>query len=157
MKLPSDRRAVEAIPLRLMIVAVVAAMSVLPAAQALETLKTREFLARASQQLDDIVGTADVLSVEGPGSVRTLSLDFTSSGRVGFASIDVGDLLEGVNSTTIVLRLTNGGTLIRTISNEGIGISTRDGGSLHLSSARFELRMAAQYEGGVLWILAEVL
>ncbi|OGS44270.1 MAG: hypothetical protein A3K76_07210 [Euryarchaeota archaeon RBG_13_57_23] len=157
MRLTYDRSAVEAIPLRLMIVAVVAALSVLPAAQALETLRTRDFLARASQQLDDIAGTVAVVSVEGPGSVRTLSLDFTTSGRVGFASMEIGDLPDGVNSTAIVLRLTNGGTMMRSVSNEGVAISARDGGALHTSGARFDLRMSAQYEKGVLWILAEVL
>lgn len=155
MKLRNDQRAVEAIPLRLMIVAVVAALSVLPAASALEALKSREFLARAAHQLDDIAGTAEVLLIEGPGSVRTMSFDFSSSGRIGFRSLVVGDASEGTNSSSIVLMLTNGGTMVRTVAGEGIGISARDGTALRLLSERFDLRMSVQFEKGVPWILAE--
>jgi len=156
MSLAGDRRAVEEIPLRLMIVAVVVAMSVLPAAQALETLKTREFIARASQQLDEIARTAEVLSIEGPGSVRTLSLDFTSSGRVEIDSFQMGGSSEGPNSTAIVLRLSNGGILVRSMSGDSLPVSAKDSQGLQTSAARFDLRVSVQYERGVTWILAEV-
>ncbi len=157
MRLKSDKRAVEEIPLRLMIVAVVAAMSVLPAAQALETLRTRDFVVRASQQLDEIIRTADVLSVEGPGSVRTLHLDFASSGRVGLESFEMGGALEGPNSTSVILKLSNGGVLVRSTSSEDATICAKDSAGLRTSAVRFDLRLSAQYEKGRFCILAEVI
>jgi len=157
MKLSKDPGAVETIPLRLMIVAVVAALSVLPAAQALETLKTKEFLARAAQQLDSIIEVAEVLSIEGPGSVRTLSLDFSSSGHLGLERLSIGGEAEDANSSSVVLELTNGGKLVRTLSHEEIPISASEGGPVVVWGARFDLRMSAEFEDGTIWILAEVL
>ena len=157
MSLGSDLEAIETIPLRLMVIAVVVALSVLPAAQALDTLKTRDFLQRASQQLDSIMDTIEVLIVEGPGSVRTKSLDFSSSGDLGFRCLRVGGAPESANSTSVVLVLDNGGTLVRVSPNDEIPVSAKDGGRLEVWRDRFDIRMSAEFEKGRFWVMVEVL
>jgi hypothetical protein len=75
MRLKLDIGALESLPLKLMIVAMVACMSVIPAGQALDELRDRDYVARAKLQLETVISAAQMLMIDGPGGVRTLRLD----------------------------------------------------------------------------------
>ena len=68
-RLTGDTRALEALPLRLLVIAIAAGLSVVPAAEALESLRDRSFLQRCETQLDTIIGTCQMISMEGYGAV----------------------------------------------------------------------------------------
>lgn len=152
----SDTQAVETIPLRLMIVGVVIALSVLPAAQALDTLRNSNFFDRALQQIEAVADAAAIISIEGPGSVRTLSLDFSSNGELRFSSLSIGGPAGSPNSTMMLLTLSNERELARTVSADGTHVCSRERSSLQISIAQFALRMSAQFEKGEFWIQVEV-
>lgn len=138
-----DDRAVEAIPLRLMVVAAVAAMSVLPAAQALETMNDRDFVSRAGLLLDRVVRTAQVVCLEGPGSARTVDIDLSSDGSVRAVMLSVGDEPGGPGACAVVLELSTGAKIVRLAQSPGVAMTSPLGGSLEVRSERFSLRMEA--------------
>jgi hypothetical protein len=155
MRLGEDESALESIPLRLMIVAVVVSMSVIPASQALENLRDGDFVRRAEAQLDLIVSTAEVLAIEGPGGVRTIELDFRSEGSLRFRCMFVGDSEDGANVSAVVLRLSNGGTIVRTADNPTIIMISGSGGGLTIVSSYSCLRLSCEVSGSCPRILAE--
>lgn len=109
MSLRHDRSGLESLPLKLMIVAVVASLSIIPASEALDSLRVRDFARKAELQLDLVIGTAQVVGIEGPGSVRTLDLDLDGGTRMRFASLSIGDHRGGANMSSVVLRFVGGG------------------------------------------------
>ncbi|MCU0852888.1 MAG: hypothetical protein MUC90_06550 [Thermoplasmata archaeon] len=155
MRLGDDESALESIPLRLMIVAVVVSMSVIPASQALENLRDGDFVRRAEAQLDLVVSTAEVLAIEGPGGVRTIELDFRSEGSLRFRSMVVGDSVDGPNVSAVVLRLSNGGTIVRTADSPTIMMISGSGGGLTIASSYCCLRLSCEVSGACPRILAE--
>jgi hypothetical protein len=154
MRLRDDADGLESIPLKLMIVSVVAAMSVVPAANALEMLRDRDFLSRATATLDRLMWTAEILSMNGPGAARTVALDFESEGEVRFSTLTLGDRPDGPNSSAIVLRMTNGLSIIRLAESPHTVIMGRDGSGLEISAEKSMLRMEACLADGVHVIMA---
>ena len=152
-----DASALESVPLKLIIVAAVATMSVLPAAQALAGLENREFARRAEVQLDLIVTTAQVLTVQGPGNVRTINLDFMSDGSLQLDRILVGGPAGGVNSSSVRLVLNNGAVMTRIAQDPTCAICSPSMTGLVLYQASMELRMAAVLENRTTLIIVEAL
>lgn len=156
MSMRSDDSGLESIPLKLMIVAVVATMSVLPAAQALTGLETREFARRADLQLDMIVTTAQVLTVQGPGNVRTLALDFTTDAQLGLHELRVGDRIKSPNSSSVILVLNNGAVMGRVASDPPCALCSRNMATLIVRQPDFDLRMVAVLENRTTVVLVEL-
>ena len=153
--LSGDFAGLESIPLKLAIVAVVATLSVMPATQALSALENRDFQRRAEIQLNVVVTTAQVLTVQGPGNVRTISLDFRSEGRLVFEQLCIGDAIGGANSSVVRLTLSNGAVMINV---------ARDPPCIICSSARTEfvsnqvsiyLRMASELDNRTTIVIVE--
>lgn len=134
MRLGRDTGGLESLPLKLIVVAVVAAMSIVPAADALNALKDRDFLRRAETQLEDLVWTAEVVSLEGPGSSRTVALDFSGEGRLRFERLTLGDHRDGANCTAARLTLSTGASVVRTAELPSAPMCGPDGGAVVLSS-----------------------
>lgn len=156
MGLRHDCSALESIPLRLMIICVVASLSIVPAAEALETLKSRDYLRRVTLQLEQIVSAAEVVGVEGPGSARTISLDFTGGGSVRFQSLALGDRPGGPNSSSAVLTLSTGARIIRTASSPPTAIRSVQGSGLAMADSEAILRLSCQLENATWYVLVEV-
>jgi hypothetical protein len=151
-----DDQALVSIPLKLIIVAVVATTAVLPAAQALAGLESREFVRRAEMQLDRVVTAAQVLTVQGPGNVRTLSLDFTSAANLEFEELRVGDRRGGSNSSCAILILSNGALMTRVATDPTCDICSRDMTAFVASQLVFDLRMVAVLHNGTTVIQLEM-
>ncbi len=141
--LRTDIAGVESLPMKLIIVAVVATMSVVPAAQALSGLENREFARRSEIQLELIVTAAQVLTVQGPGNARTLSIDFSTNGKLGFDRFTIGDRVGGPNSSSVILAFNNGAVMIRIADDPGCVICTSDMVGLTCTQCEFNLRMVA--------------
>jgi len=155
MSLRTDRRGLESLPLKLMIIAVVASLSIVPAAEALDNLRNRDFANRVELQLDGMVSTAQFLAIGGPGGVRTISLDFTSEGGVAFERMIIGDGEGRANMSSIVLRFTNGAVMIKTCSDPPVWMRTKEGQGLLIESPHSDLRMSAQIDGRTEYVLVE--
>jgi hypothetical protein len=156
MSLRDDRSGLESLPLKLMIVAVVASLSIIPASEALDSLRTRDFARKAGLQLDLIIGTAQVVGIEGPGSVRTLDLDFDGGTRTRFASLSMGDHRGGANMSSVVLRFVGGGSTVHSASNPSVWMTGLDGKSLVIDTPRFKLTMSCILANRTCSILLEV-
>ncbi len=157
MRIREDDRALEALPLRLMIVAIVAAMSIVPATEALNTVSDREFLIRAELQLEKIIASAQRLSMQGPGSVNQIDLDFSSEGRMRLHSLSIGDSIGGVYACSVVLELVSGAQIVRTASSPPAMITTQGNGSLDICSELCTIRMVGWVADGRQYIIAEVI
>ena len=153
--IPADTAGLESIPLKLIIVAVVATMSVVPAAQALTGLENRDFGRRAEVQLDLIVTTAQVLTVQGPGNVRTISLDFSGEGSLQFERLCIGDPLGGPNSSSAKLVLNNGAVLTRVAQDPPCTFCSSSMACFVSSLDRIELRMAAVLDNRTTLVIVE--
>ena len=156
MSLRDDCRGLESLPLKLIIVAVVASMSIAVAADGLDGLKDKDFLRRARLQVDAIVAAAETVAVEGPGSTRTLELDFSSGGRLGFEGIAVGDSADGPGAASVVLLLSTGASVIGTAEDPPAWICSGDGQELTIRSCTFHLRLECVLEGATFHVLASV-
>ena len=151
MSLANDCQGLESLPLKLMIVAIVAALSILPAAEALSTLKNRDFLQRAESQLDRIASAAESLAIAGPGNVRTISVDLSSEGPTKFSRLVVGDSPNSSNASALVLELSSGSRMIRTLENPPACLTSSEGGPLEISMPIFRVRMTVT--AGQNWLI----
>jgi hypothetical protein len=156
MRLRHDRSGLESLPLKLMIVAVVASLSIIPASEALDSLRVRDFARKAELQLDLVIGTAQVVGIEGPGSVRTLDLDLDGGTRMRFASLSIGDHRGGANMSSVVLRFVGGGATVRSASNPPVWMTGLDGESLVIDTPRFKLTLSCVLDNRTCSILLEV-
>lgn len=156
MRTGRDDSAVEALPLRLIIVAAVAALSVVPAAEALEAMHDRDFVSRAGLLLDKVVRAAQIVSLEGPGSARTLELDFSSEGSVRAVLLSIGDDPGGARSCAVVLELSTGARLVRVAESPSAAMTSSHGGCLEVSSEQFSLHMEAALGQTACIVLVEV-
>jgi hypothetical protein len=154
-RLIGDTRALEALPLRLLVIAIAAGLSVAPAAEALESLRDRTFLHRCEAQLDTIIGTCQMISMEGHGAVRTLLMDFRSEGRLRMASLAVGDGWGEPGMTSVVMELTSGAMMIRTASEPAVWITSEDHEGLRVNSQTFCLRIAVGGSSSLPMIVCE--
>ncbi len=155
MSLRMDSRGLESLPLKLMIVSVVASLSIIPAAQALENMRTKDFINRIELQLDRIVSSAELLAINGPGGVTTVELDFSSQSRLSFDCLMIGDRDGGPNMSSVVLRFSNRAVMIESSSDPPVWFRTEDARSLIVDAPRFDLRMSAQIDGRTEFILVE--
>jgi hypothetical protein len=156
MRISQDQRAVEALPLRILIIAIIAAVSIVPAADALESLRQSEFLKRAEHQLDVIISTAETLVMEGPGSARTLALDFSSYGRARFSLLVLGDALGGPGMARVMLTLSTGSKMLSIADNPPVWIRGVGGSGLIIQTPVFDLRLECTLDGGMDYVLAQV-
>lgn len=154
MTLRTDRGGLESLPLKLMIVALVASLSIIPAAEALNNLRNRDFANRVELQLDLIVSTAQILAIGGPGGARTMNLDFTSDGTIGFDRMVIGGD-RGANMSSVVLRFTNGAVMVRTCTDPAVWMRTCEGQGLLIESPVSRIGLIAQVEGWTEYILVE--
>lgn len=156
MRIRRNCAAVEGIPLKLFIAILVAGLSIVPAADALERLNAREFVKRAMLELNKVILAAQVLAIAGPGGVRTLSLDFSSDCDLSMEWLTIGDELGGPNMSSAVVRLSSGASLVRTGAEPPIWMKSPDGGPLQVQSEEFELRMSIILSDDYPFILVEV-
>ena len=152
-----DCNAVETIPLRLMIVAVVASLSILPAAEALDTLRNKDFVRRASLELDEIVSAAQIISIQGPGSARTITVDLRGDGTLRFDHLCIGDAQGGPNMSNAVLRFENGASLVRAADEPPVWIRSASGDALLVDCPFFTLRLRSVFENHTLSVVAEAM
>jgi hypothetical protein len=139
-----------------MVVGVVAALSILPAARALEAFENREFALRAGSQISDIIGEAQRLSINGPGNVRTLSIDLYSKSEVRFSQLTLGDRQGGPNMSSAIMELSNGAMLVCSAEHSSLWIRSSSGDSLVLTTPRFDLRLSCVMDGRSPCVVAEV-
>ncbi len=137
-----DIAGLESLPLKLMIVGIVATLSIIPAGEALANLKNRDFVRRAELQLEKIATSAEILAIGGPGNVRTFSLDFTGQGSMRFERIVIGDERDGSNISSVVLHLRDGAIMARSANEPATWLMGPDGERLELTSPVFDLRMS---------------
>lgn len=156
MRLSGDERALESFPLRLMIVALVAAMSVVPAAEALESLQDKDFLSRAGLMMDKVVFAAQMLAMQGPGASRTVELDLSSEGGLSAARVVIGDAPGGPYGNAVVIELSSGARLIRTALDPPASMTSAHGQSLEVESCRFSLVLDAVLSDGECFVRVEV-
>lgn len=141
MRMSSDDRGLESLPLRLLIVAAVAAMSIAPAAGALEALQDRDFMSRAGLTMDKVVHTAQMLSMQGPGAAATIGLDLSSDGGLGMARLAIGDAPGGAYASAVVLELSSGARIVRLAQDPPACMTSAAWQCLEVGSSRFSLRM----------------
>ena len=154
MTFSSDREGLESLPLKLMIVAVVASLSIIPANDALNNLRNKDFVNRVELQLDSIISTAQLLSISGPGGARTVKLDFRNEGTLAFECIVIGGA-KGGNMSSVLLRFTNGAAMVKTCTDPPAWLRTDEGDGLLMDSPVFELAMSAEIDGRAEYILVE--
>jgi hypothetical protein len=155
MSLRCDNAGLESLPLKLMVVAVVASLSIIPAAEALNGMRTREFIRKAELQLATIVACVETLTVEGPGNVRTISLDFRGEGTVGFSRLTIGDAKDGANVSSIILELRSGAFIIKMADQPPAWMCSSAGRSLQISSPVLDLRMSSHLSDQTDYVLVE--
>ena len=157
MTLAFDRRALEALPLRLLVIAVVAGLSIIPASDALDSLKNRSFLQRCEMQLELTIRTSQMMSLEGYGAVRTVKLDFRSDGSLRMDSLTIGGAWGQPGMSSVIMELSSGNRLIRTSLEPVIWMASADGGELCVGSDMFALRLTVASSEAIPLILCEVL
>lgn len=156
MSLAWDCQAVESVPIKLVIVAVVVSLSVVPAAEALDVLRNRDLVRRAAMELEELVTVAQVMAIQGPGNVRTLSVDLRGDGSLRFDMLTIGDSGRGPNVSSAILRFTNGAIVTRSANEPPVWLRSASGGALIVDHPIFELRLESVLEHRVLSIVAEV-
>lgn len=156
MSIRKDDSGLESLPLKLMVIAVVASLSIVPASQALDGLRTREFARKAELQLAVIASCAEVLALHGPGNIRTISADFGDQGADESFHLTIGDARNGTNASCIILETRNGRLIVKTLERPPVWLCSPEGTSLEIDSPVFNLRMSAQLADRCSYVLVEV-
>ena len=156
MPIRADCRGLESLPLKLSIIAVVALLSIVPASQALDNLRNKDFVNRAELQLSAIISAAQSLTIGGPGGARTIALDFTNHGSVAFERMVIGGSRGEANMSSVVLKFTNGAVMVTTCSDPPVWMRGTDGHGLAVELPKLDLKMSAQMDGRTEYILVEV-
>jgi len=155
MTLSTDHGGLESLPLKLMIVAVIASLSIIPAGNALDKMRTRDYVNKVELQLEWVASTAELLAIGGPGGVRTIELDFTGQSGVKFESLTIGDEDGGPNMSSVVLRFLDRGVMVETCSDPPVWLRAKDGKGLVIDTPRIDLRLSAQLDGRTEYVLVE--
>ncbi len=149
-----DEDALESLPLKLLVVSVVATMSIVPAAEALKSLENREFVSRCTSQIQSLIRTCQIMSVEGPGSARTVSLDLGSRGTLRMSGLEIGGAYGRPDMCSVVLELSSGAKIIATAEQPAVWICSEEGGGLVLRSCELDLRLSCVVAPGGVCIVA---
>ena len=156
MSLRRDRHALESLPLRLMVVAIVAGLSVIPAAGALDALRDRSFLDRCSLQLNAIVSTAEVVGIEGTGARRSVEVDLSSDGALRAVELAIGGGPGEPTRSSIILELSSGRRMICQADEPFTWLASPAHERLVTSSASFTLVMSGAESEGERLVICEV-
>ena len=156
MTLACDGDALESLPLRLMIVAVVAGMSIAPAAEALKTLANQGFIQRCEAELDGLIRSSQSVLMEGSGSSRVLGLDFASEGSMYVEMVAIGGERGGPYMACVMLLLSNGNSIIRSATAPPVWLASSDLGRLEVRSERFDLSLTWELQDSGPVIICEV-
>jgi len=157
LRIQADRRAVETIPLRLMIIAVVAGLSVIPAADALDALRDRSFLDRCAVQMESLIATAQVVAMEGVGSRRSLELDLRSDGGVRLDTLRVGGGWTDQYMSSVVLELSSGRVMSRQADEPFVWLCSPSFGPLTTRSTVLTVSLTASESDGRRLVICEVM
>ena len=155
MHIASDDQGLESLPLKLMVVAIVASLSIIPAADALDNLRARDFARRADLQLAQVVSCAELLTVAGPGNVRTISLDFSGHGKERFSRLLIGDALDGPNRSSVILELREGDLMVRSANQPPAMLCSPQLKCLEIDSLATEIRMTSVRSGEGTHVIVE--
>lgn len=156
MAIGSDCRAVEAIPLRLLVVAVVASLSVIPASGALDALRDRSFLDRCVVQIETIVATAEVVALEGEGSRRSVDVDLTTDGSLRMSRLAIGGGPDDPARSSVILELSSGRRLIGQVDEPFAWLASPYHEGLVTRSTEFTLLLTASESGNGMLVICEV-
>ncbi len=140
--LASDPAGLESLPLRLMIVAIVAGLSIAPAAEALNALESRSFLQRCDFELEELVRASQAVLLEGSGSRRTVDVDLASDGALRVDAVMIGGEWGSPYMSSVVLELSSGRSLIRSANEPAVWLASSQLGRLEVRSDRFDVALA---------------
>lgn len=157
MRLRSDDEALESLPLRLMIVAIVAGMSIGPAASALQALEDRNFLHRCEIELERLISASQAVAMEGTGSRRTVEVDLSSDGRLRVTRVMIGDAWGGPWMTSIALELSSGRRMIGSVDEPVVWLASHELDRLVVGSDRFDAMLSHDIRSGRQVAICEVL
>ena len=152
-----DTQAVESLPLRLLVVAIVAGLSIMPAAGALDALRDRSFLDRCSVQLQTMVSTAEVVAMEGIGARRSLHVDLTSDGALSASELGIGGGPDEPTRSSVILELSSGRRMICQADGPFTWLASPAHERLVTRSTAFTLVMTASESAGQRLVVCEVL
>ena len=156
MCLQEDEEGLVSLPLKLLVISVVATMSIIPAADALESMHYKEFVSRCSAQLQGIIRTCQLLSVEGPGAARGVTLDLRSQGTPGMACLSIGGGYGRPGMCSAVLELSNGNRIIATAEQPSVWICSEELEVLLVYSCLLELRFECTIVPGGVCVTVKV-
>lgn len=157
MTLKTDDDGLESLPLRLMIVAVVAGLSIAPAAGALQALEDRSFLHRCEIQLETLVSASQAVLMEGLGAKRTVDLDLISDGGLRVTLVEIGDEWGGPYMASVAFELSSGRRLIRTAVEPPVWLASDGLRQLATDSNVFSLALSWDIHDGRQMVRCEVL
>ena len=149
--------ALESLPLRLMIVAIVAGMSIGPAASALQVLEDRSFVHRCEIELERLISASQAVAMEGTGSKRTVDVDLSSEGRLRVTRVMVGDAWGGPWMTSIVLEFSSGRRMIGSVDQPFVWLASLELDRLVVDSDRFDATLSHDFRSGRQVAICEVL
>lgn len=157
MRLRSDDAGLESLPLRLMIVAVVAGLSIAPAAGALQALQDRSFIHRCEIQMETLIGASQTVLMEGLGAKRTVDVNLFSDGSLRVTMVRIGDEWGSPYMASVLLELSSGRRLIRSATEPSVWLASDGLGQLATGSDRFRLALSWDIRDGRQMVRCEVL
>ena len=140
-----------------MIVAIVAGLSIGPAAGALHALEDRSFLHKCEIELQRLICTSQAVAMEGVGSSRVVDIDLSSNGRLRMISLTIGGERGDPWMASTVLELSSGRQMIRSASEPFVWIASTDLDQLVIGSTVFRALLHYDIVDGRSLVICEVL
>ncbi len=139
MSLSCDPEGIEGVPIKLLVVAIVLAITVPLIFSALRSYDHARVEQGLEAELDEFVTMVQTIYVSGPGNGVTMEIDIPSGTFSRVETISFGDVLGGSMSSVIRYRLQGRAESLLVLKNPNVPMTGIDNSSLEIASGHYEI------------------
>jgi len=151
----ADRRALEGLPLKLMIVALLLSFTFPFFMSILEDFDEDLIEQRVKNEVERLHSAALSCYFAGPGNVRTVEAGSLSLYENFF--MEIGGDLNSTHSRSIRYLANDGATITSYLDEVPIRLSTQDSGSLRIQGWPYTIRMECVSDSNGIWVMVSLL
>jgi hypothetical protein len=151
----TDRRALEGLPLKLMIVALLLSLTFPLFMNMLEDFDENLIEQRVKNEIERLRSAAFSCYFAGPGNVRTVEASSLSLYEGFF--MEIGGHLNSTQCRSIRYLASDGATMTSYLDEVPVRLSTQDSDSLRIQGGPYTVRMECVSDGNGIWVMVSFL
>jgi hypothetical protein len=152
MTLNSDSSAVEGLPLKLIITALVLSITIPASVNALQAYDRMQAQENVRNEVEHLIISARQVYLGGAGSQRVI--EFNPDGGMFYHLdwVSIGDAVGGQNESAIFYRFEDGSTKVILISNPRVALRGEGGGGVRIGPGRHQLVLQSKQDSSGIYV-----